>query len=77
MAEVFLFPAAIKLAFFAGKCSKMGKRSKRSCFWSIADHFEVIKKFHFTAPVNFRHNSSTIGKNSLGLTLKFRPLELF
>ena len=52
MAEVFLLPVAIKLAFFAGKCSEMEKRSKRSRFWSIADHFEAIKIVHFTAPLN-------------------------
>ena len=51
MAEVLLLPVAIKLAFFAGKCLEMEKRPKQSRFWSIADHFETIKEFHFTAPL--------------------------
>ena len=53
MAEVFLLPVAIKLASFAGKCSEMEKRPKRSCFWSIADHFEA-NKIHFTVPLKSR-----------------------
>ena len=52
MAEVFLLPVAIKLAFFAGKCSEMDKRPKRSLFWSIADHFEAIKKFSLHCAFN-------------------------
>ena len=51
MAEVFLLPVAKKLAFFYGKCSEMDKRPKGTSFRSIADHFEAIKNFHFTAPL--------------------------
>ena len=51
MAEVFLLPVAIKLASFAGKCSEMEKKAKAVILWSIADHFEAIKNFHFTVPL--------------------------
>ena len=63
MAEVFLLPVAIKLAFFEGKCLEMDRRPKRSWFWSIADHFEATQKFHFTAPLTA--NSEISGNKTL------------
>ena len=43
-ADVSLLLVAINRPLYAVKGQQMRKRLMRACFWSIARHFEVIKK---------------------------------
>ena len=53
--EVLLLSVAIKLPFYAGQHSQMRKKPLVTWFWSIDDHFEAMKVFHFTAPFKIKN----------------------